>query len=112
MSTHELRVPISTAFSLEVLFASAREFAGNRTFASDCPHKISLLGNGAGQAAKIALCGRKTFERLRWIVERTEYVELSYLESFPRWLVSHMRFPTDRELEQLESGIEALGGID
>ncbi len=76
------------------------------------PHKISLLGNSAGQGAKIALCDRKASERLRWIVEHTEYVELSYLASFPRRFVNHMGFPADRELEQLESGIEARGGID
>ncbi len=63
------------------------------------PRRISLLGNSAGQGAKIALCDRKASERLQWIVERTEYVELSYLESFPHRFVSHMRFPADRELE-------------
>lgn len=76
------------------------------------PRKIFLLGNSAGQGAKIALCDRKAFERLRWIVERTEYIELSYLEPFPRRFVDHMRFPTDRQLEQLESRMEARSRID
>jgi len=76
------------------------------------PRKIFLLGNSAGQGAKIALCDRKAFERLRWIVERTEYVELSYSESFSRQFIDHIRFPTDRQLEQLESRMEAGSKID
>lgn len=55
--------------------------------------KIVSLGNSTGQGAKLALRERKEAPRLHQIVERTEYVELSFIKSFPREFIKYVQFP-------------------
>jgi uncharacterized 2Fe-2S/4Fe-4S cluster protein (DUF4445 family) len=55
--------------------------------------RIITLGNSAGQGAKLALRDRKVTPRLQRLIEETEYIELSFIESFSRRFIKQMHFP-------------------
>jgi len=55
--------------------------------------KITSLGNSAGQGAKLALRDRKLASRLQQLAKETEYIELSFIESFSRRFIKQMHFP-------------------
>jgi len=73
--------------------------------------RIVSLGNSAGQGAKLALRDRKIAPRLQQLIEETEYVELSFIKSFPSKFIKCMQLPTDEQILQLQ--LERLkGGIE
>ena len=55
--------------------------------------RIRFVGNSAGQGAKLALRDRKLASRLQQLAKDTEYIELSFIESFSRRFIRQMRFP-------------------
>ncbi|MEA1870891.1 MAG: ASKHA domain-containing protein, partial [Candidatus Bipolaricaulota bacterium] len=55
--------------------------------------RIIALGNSAGQGAKLTLRDRKLASRLRQLAKETEYIELSFIESFSRRFIKQMHFP-------------------
>lgn len=70
--------------------------------------KIVSLGNSAGQGAKLALRNRKEAQRAQQIIEKTEYVELSFIKSFSHEFIESMQFPTDEQIfnynEEIKGG--------
>ncbi|HHR84889.1 MAG TPA: DUF4445 domain-containing protein [Candidatus Acetothermia bacterium] len=55
--------------------------------------RIRFVGNSAGQGAKLALRDRKLASRLQQLAKDTEYIELSFIESFSHRFIRQMRFP-------------------
>jgi uncharacterized 2Fe-2S/4Fe-4S cluster protein (DUF4445 family) len=64
--------------------------------------RIISLGNSAGQGAKLVLRDRRNMHLLQQLIEKTEYVELSFIKEFTHRFIIHMQFPTDEQLLTLQ----------
>ncbi len=61
---------------------------------------LVFLGNSAGQGAKVVLLDKGIDQELNDIVNRTNYIELSFLKSFSKGFVSRLQFPSKTQLEE------------
>jgi uncharacterized 2Fe-2S/4Fe-4S cluster protein (DUF4445 family) len=71
--------------------------------------RIISLGNSAGQGAKLVLRNRRNMQRLQQLIERINYVELSFIKEFSHRFITHMQFPTDEQLLTLQRQSEREG---
>jgi uncharacterized 2Fe-2S/4Fe-4S cluster protein (DUF4445 family) len=71
--------------------------------------RIIALGNSAGQGAKLVLRNRRNMQRLQQLIERINYVELSFIKEFSHRFITHMQFPTDAQLLTLQQQGEREG---
>ncbi|MBN1132389.1 MAG: DUF4445 domain-containing protein [Bacteroidales bacterium] len=62
-------------------------------FPEELRGKTIQVGNAAGTGALLAVCSVKFMERINDVIEKAEYIELSYDEDFPMEFAMKMSFP-------------------